>query len=90
MRDGYVMGVMKKSDFLYLLDSRNSLKIPDENGTTVVLKLSELGECQTHLETLGHCLNVRIFEITSVHIHADEAQFPEQSHMKREGVEILS
>ena len=92
VRDGHVMGVMKKSDFLYLFDShaRNSLRIPDESGTTVVLKFSELGECQTHVETLGHCLNVKIFEITSVHIHADKAQFPEQSHMKREGVEILS
>ena len=60
VRDGYVMGVMKKSDFLYLSDSRarNSLGIPDKNGTNVVLKFSELCECQTHLETLGHCLNV--------------------------------
>ena len=36
--DGYVMAVIKKSDFLYLLDSheRISLGIPDENGTAVV------------------------------------------------------
>ena len=45
-------------------------EIPDETGTTVALKFSELGEFQNHLETLGHCLNVKIFEITSVHIHA--------------------
>ena len=44
--DGYVMAVIEKSDFLYLFDShacsRNSLRIPDENGTAVVLKFSEL------------------------------------------------
>ena len=36
--DGYAMAVIKKSDFLYLFDShaRNSLGIPDENGTAVV------------------------------------------------------
>ena len=37
--DGYVMAVIKKSDFLYLFDSHalNSLGIPDENRTAVVL-----------------------------------------------------
>ena len=41
---------------------------------------------------MGHCLNVRIFEITSVHIHpnVNVAQFSEQSQMKRKGVETLS
>ena len=36
--DGYVMAVIKKSDFLYLFDSRarNLLGITDENGNTVV------------------------------------------------------
>ena len=36
--DGYVMAVIKKSDFLYLFDShaRNLLGITDENGTAVV------------------------------------------------------
>ena len=82
--DGYVMTVIKKSDFLYLFDShaRNSLGIPDENGTAVVLKFSELDEFQNHVKTLGHCLNVRIFEIASVYMHANvcAAQLSEQSH----------
>ena len=36
--DGYVLVVIKKSDFWHLFDShaRNSLGIPDENGTAVV------------------------------------------------------
>lgn len=36
------------------------------------------------LETLGHCLNVRIFEITSVRIRAnvDVAQFSEQRYLR--------
>ena len=73
--DGYVMAVIQKSDFLYLFDShaRNSLGIPDENGTAVVLKFSEVNEFQNHVETLGHCLNVEIFEITSVHMHAKKS-----------------
>ena len=33
--------------------------------------LSDLDEFQNQLETLGHFLNVRIFEITSVRIHAN-------------------
>ena len=71
--DGYVMAVIKTSDFLYLFDShaRISLGTPDENGTVVVLKFSELNEFQNHVETLGHCLNVRIFEIASVYMHAN-------------------
>ena len=42
------MAVTKKSDLLYLFNShaRNSLGIPDENGTAVVLKFSELDEFQ--------------------------------------------
>ena len=84
---GYVMAVIQKSDFLYLFDShaRNSLGIPDENGTAVVLKFSELDEFQNHVETLGHCLNVETFEITSVHMHANIcAAFSEQSHINGE------
>ena len=59
MLDGYVMAVIKKSDFLYLFVShaRNSVEIHDENGTAVVLKFSEFDEFQNHVETLGHCLN---------------------------------
>ena len=38
----------------------NSLGIPDENGTDVVLTFSDLDEFQNHEETLGHCLNVVI------------------------------
>ena len=85
--DGYVMAVIQKSDFLYLFDShaRNSLGIPDENGTAVFLKFSELDEFQNHVETLGHCLNVETFEITSVHMHANVcAAFSEQSHINGE------
>ena len=85
--DGYVMAVIQKSDFLYLFDShaRNSLGIPDENGTSVVLKFSELDEFQNHVETLGHYLNVETFEITSVHMHANVcAAFSEQSHINGE------
>ena len=59
--------------------------IPDENGTAVVLKLSEFDEFQNHVETLGHCLNVETFEITSVHMHANVcAAFSEQSHINGE------
>jgi len=87
--DGYVMAVIKKSDFLYLFDShaRNSSGIPDENGTAVVLKFSELDEFQNHVETLGRCLNVRIFEIASVYMHANvfAAQLSEQSHINGVG-----
>ena len=56
--DGYVMAAIKKSDFMYLFDShaRNSLGIPDENGTAVVLKFSDLDEFQNRVKTLGHCL----------------------------------
>ena len=63
--DGYVMAVITKSDFLNLFDShaRNSLGIPDENGTAAVLKFSELDEFQNHVETLGHCVNVRILKL---------------------------
>ena len=83
--DGYVMAVIQKSNCFYLFDShaRNSLGIPDENGTAVVLKFSKLDEFQNHVETLGHCLNVETFEITSVHMHAINvcAAFSEQSHI---------
>ena len=88
----YVMAVIKKSDFLYLFDSHawNLLGIPDKNGTAVVLKFSELDEFQNHVETLGHCLNVRIFEIASVYMHANvcAAQLSEQSHVN--GVETIT
>ena len=42
------MAVTKISDFLYRFDphARNSLGIPDEHGTAVVLKFSELDEFQ--------------------------------------------
>ena len=90
--DGYVIAVIKKSDFLYLFDShaRNSLGIPDENGTAVVLNFSELDEFQNHVETLGHCLNVWIFEIASVYMHANvcATQLSEQSHII--GVETIT
>ena len=90
--DGYVMAVIKKSDFLYLFDShaQNSLGIPDENGAAVVLKFSELDEFQNHVETLGRCLNVRIFEIASVYMHANvsAAELSEQRHIN--GVETIT
>ena len=83
--DGYVIAVIKKSDFLYLFDShaRNSMGIPDENGTAVVLKFSELDEFQNPVESLGHSPNVRTFEIASVYMHANvcAAQLSEQSHI---------
>ena len=46
--DGYCY---QKIRFLYLFDShaRNSLGIPDENETAVVLKFSELNEFQNHV-----------------------------------------
>lgn len=58
--------------------------MPDENGTAVVLKFSELDEFQNHVETLACCLDVSIFEIASVHVHVhvDVAQFSENNHMK--------
>ena len=47
------------------------------------LKFSKLDEFQNHVETLGHCLNVETFEITSVHMHAINvcAAFSEKSHI---------
>ena len=57
--------------------------IPDENGAAVVLKFSEIDKFQNHVETLGHCLNVRTFEIASVYMHANvcAGQLSEQSHI---------
>ena len=59
------MAVTKKSDLLYLFNShaRNSLGIPDENGTVVVLKFSQLDEFQFQFQpepdhcryTCGNC-----------------------------------
>ena len=66
--------------------------MPDENGTAIVLKFTELDEFQNHLETLACCLNVSLFEIASVHVNAnvDVAQLSEQNHMKRKAGESLT
>ena len=90
--DGYVMAVIKKSDSFYLFDShaRNCLGMPDENGTAIVLKFTELDEFQNHLETLACCLNVSLFEIASVHVNAnvDVAQLSEQNHNEKKSRRI--
>ena len=43
-----------------------------------------------YVETLGHCLNARIFEIASVYMHANVCapQLSEQSHIN--GVETIT
>ena len=70
MLNGYVMAVIKDSESFYLFDARNWQQMADENGTAVVLEFSELNELQNHIETLASYLNVSIFEITPVHVHA--------------------
>ena len=63
--EGYMMALIKQTDFFYLFDShaRDSNGMPDPNGTAVVMKFANILELEQYLCSLSMSLHANLFEI---------------------------
>ena len=54
--EGYMMALIKQTDFFYLFDShaRDSSGMPDPNGTAVVMKFTNIPELEQYV--YYHCI----------------------------------
>lgn len=66
--DGFIMGLMKLLDSIYVFDShaRNCFGMPDPNGTAVVMECSTINILVEYLHDLAFELHTNIFEVVPV------------------------
>ena len=66
--EGYVMGLIKTADRIYLFDShaRNCFGMPDPNGTAAVMKFANISKLEEYLCSLSLQLNTAFFKIVPV------------------------
>ena len=69
--EGYMMALIKQTDFFYLFDShaRDSSGMPDPNGTAVVMKFANILELEQYLYSLSMLLHANLFEIVPVRLN---------------------
>ena len=63
--EGYMMALIKQTEFFYLIDShaRDLNGMPNPNGTAVVMKFANILELEQYLYCLAVALNTNLFEI---------------------------
>ena len=73
--EGYMMALMKQSNFFYLFDShaRDSSGMPDPNGTAVVMKFVNILELEQYLYCVSMTLHANLFEIVPVQLNICKA-----------------
>ena len=73
--EGYMMALMKQSNFFYLFDShaRDSSGMPDTNGTAVVMKFVNILELEQYLYCVSMTLHANLFEIVPVQLNICKA-----------------
>ena len=69
--EGYMMALIKQTEFFYLIDShaRGFNGMPNPNGTTVVMKFTNILELEEYLYCLAVALHTNLFEIVPLHFH---------------------
>ena len=69
--EGYMMALIKQTDFFYLFDShaRDSSGMPDPNGTAVVMKFANIVGLEQYLYSLSMTLHANSFEIVPVQLN---------------------
>ena len=74
--EGYMMALIKQTEFFYLIDShaRDLNGMPNPNGTAVVMKFANILELEQYLYCLAVALNTNLFEIVPLHLHKCGAQ----------------
>jgi hypothetical protein len=88
--EGYMMALMKQTDFFYLFDShaRDSSGMPDPNGTAVVMKFVNILELEQYLYSLSMTLHANLFEIVPVQLNICKASEQKSKCVKdRENVQ---
>ncbi len=73
--EGYMMALIKQTNFFYLFDShaRDFNGMPDSNGTAVVMKFTNILELEQFLLSLSTQLHTNLFEIVPVHLEKSNA-----------------
>ena len=73
--EGYMMALIKQTDFFYLFDShaRDSSGMPDPNGTAVVMKFVNILELEQYLYSVSMTLHANLFEIVPVQLNICKA-----------------
>ena len=74
--EGYMMALIKQTEFFYLIDShaRDLNGMPNPSGTAVVMKFANILELEQYLHCLAVALNTNLFEIVPLHLHKCGAQ----------------
>ncbi len=69
--EGYMMAIVKQMNDFFLFDShaRNSIGMPDPNGTAVVMKFTNILELLQYLYSLSMELHTNSFEIVPVQLN---------------------
>ena len=69
--EGYMMALIKQTEFFYLIDShaRGFNGMPNPNGTAVVMKFANILELEEYLYCLAVALHTNLFEIVPLHFH---------------------
>ena len=69
--EGYMMALIKQTEFFYLIDShaRDFNGMPNPSGTAVVMKFANILELEQYLYCLAVALHTNSFEIVSLHLH---------------------
>ena len=73
--EGYMMALIKQTDFFYLFDShaRDSSGMPDPNGTAVVMKFVNILELEQYLYSVSMTLHANLFEFVPVQLNICKA-----------------
>ena len=82
--EGYMMALIKQSNFFYLFDShaRDSSGMPDHNGTAVVMKFANILELEQYLYSLSITLHANLFEIVPVQLSMCKTFELKSKHLK--------
>jgi flagellar biosynthesis GTPase FlhF len=82
--EGYMMALIKQTDFFYLFDShaRDSNGMPDPNGTAVVMKFANILELEQYLYSLSMTLHANLFEIVPVRLNICKASEQKSKSVK--------
>ena len=97
--EGYMMALMKQMSEFFLFDfhARDSIGMPDPNGTAVVMKFTNILELEQYLYSLSIELHTNSFEIVPVQLNkyiASKSKTKGENHReyqkKRRSVETTS
>ena len=69
--EGYMIALIKQTEFFYLIDShaRDFNGMPNPSGTAVVMKFANIPELEQYLYCLAVALHTNLFEIVPLRLH---------------------